>query len=88
MVSTDDGTFGQRKKSFHLEKKQQTQITTPWTIIGRGGEPRWTRERRCLRKPGRRGAGELGLEKSSVAVPSRKAEAPVVVWVRSVRGKL
>ena len=32
------------------------------------------------------GAGELGLERSSVAVPSRKAEKPVVVWVRSLGG--
>ena len=35
---------------------------------------------------GRQGAWavELGLERSSVAVPSRKAEGPLVVWVRSV----
>ena len=32
------------------------------------------------------GVGGLGLERSSVAVPSRKAEGTVVVWVRSVGG--
>ena len=55
-------------------------------MVGRGAEPRWARESQCRRKAGRLGAGELGLERSSVTVRSKKAEGPPVVWVRSVGG--
>ena len=78
LVSTDDGTFGRRKTSFHWGKKQ-TQVTIPWKMVGRGDQPKWARDGRCRRKAGRLGAGELGLERSSVTVPSKKAEGPLVV---------
>ena len=57
-------------------------------MVGRGGKPKWASDGRCRRKAGRLGAGGLGLEWSSVAVPSRKAEGPMVVWVWSVGGEL
>ena len=82
MVSTDDGTFGRRKKRS-TEGKKTIKKTIPWKMVGRGGETKWARDGRCRMKAGRLGNGELGLERSSVAVPSRKAERPVVVWVRS-----
>ena len=85
LVSTTDGTFGRRIKAFHRGKKTNIK-TIPWKIVGRSGEPKWARERCCRREPGRLGAGELGLQRSSVAVTSRKAEGPLVVWVRSVGG--
>ena len=91
LVSTGGGTFGRRIRTFHREKKKHkknTKKTLPWKLVGRGGEPRWARERRYRRKAGRLGASELGLERSSVAVPSRKAEGPMVVWVWSVGGEL
>jgi len=68
------------------EKRRAQKQTLPWKMVGRGGEPKWARERRCRRKAGRLGAGELGLERSSVTVRSKKAEGPPVVWVRSVGG--
>ena len=83
LVSTGGGTFGRRIKTFHREKIN-TKKTLPWKMVGLGGEPRWARERRCRRKAGRLGAAELGLERSSVTVPSKEAEGPPVVWVRSV----
>ena len=66
------------EKLFHRGKKTNTKKDTlddgrPWW------RPKWARDGRCRRKAGRLGAGELGLERSSVAVPSRKAEEPVVV---------
>ena len=91
MVPAGGGTFGRRIRTFHREKKEEHKKNTqkqtlPWKMVGRGGEPRWARERRCRRKAGRLGAGELGLERSSVTVRSKKAEGPPVVWVRSVGG--
>ena len=86
-MSTDDGTFGRRIKAFHRGEKNKHKKTTPWKMVGRGGEPKWARDGWCRRKAGRLGAGELGMKRSSVAVPSRKAEGPLVVWVRSVGGE-
>ena len=75
-----------KQNRFYRGKKRQTQETILRMMVGRSGEPKWARDGRCRRRAGRMGAGELGLERSSVAVPSRKAEKPVVVWVRSVGG--
>ena len=71
LVPAGGGTFGRRIRTFHREKKEEHKKNTqkqtlPWKMVGRGGEPRWARERRCRRKAGRLGAGELGLERSSV----------------------
>ena len=84
-MSAGDGTFGLRIKAFHRGEKNKHK-TIPWKVVGRGGEPKWARERCCRREPGRLGAGELGMGRSSGAVPSRKAEGPLVVWFRLVVG--
>ena len=76
------------EKIVSPREKKQTQKAISWTMVGRGVEPKWARDGQCRRKVGRLGAGELGLESSSVAVPSRKAEGPVVVSVRSVGGEI
>ena len=74
---------------FHRGRKnKQTQIKMPWRLVGRGCDPKYASDGRCRRKERRLGAGELGLERKSVAVPSRKVEGPVVVRVRSVGGEL
>ena len=65
-------------------KQMSTQKTIPFKKVDRSNEPKWANDGWCRRKAGRLGAVELGLERSSAVVPSRKAEGPVVVWVRSV----
>ena len=88
LVSTDDGTFARRIKPFGRGNEKQTLKTIPWSMVGHGDQPKWGRDGRCRRKAGRLGAGELGLGRSSLAVPSKKAEGPLVVWAISVGGGL
>ena len=70
-------------KIVSLRKTKNTK-TIPLKVVGRGGEPKWARGRRYRRKAGRLGADELGLERSSMIMLSKRAEGSVVVWVRSV----
>ena len=46
------------KKSFHRKRKQQTQKTIPWTMVGCGDETKWARDGRCRLKAGRLATGE------------------------------
>ena len=71
--------FTERKRKKKNEQNTTLDNGRPW------GRTKGEKKRRCRRKAGRLGAGELGLERSSVTVPSKKAEGPLVVWVRSVR---